>query len=140
MQDPQHARLLSVERTTSTAHRLPKYDGVCSRLHGHNLRWDVVVRTDEPDESGMAVDLKTISDAIDVHDHRTLLAENDPLAGTIPDDHTLLFSGAPTCERVSQNFASHLFSLQGIEAVDVRLYETDKYGVRATVPEGTDLR
>jgi len=67
---------LTVQRHFSAAHALRKYEGACSRLHGHNYQVEVTVARDSLDELGMAMDfgeLKRVSDeVIDGLDHRLL--------------------------------------------------------------------
>ncbi len=67
---------LTVHRQFSAAHSLRRYDGPCSRLHGHNYQVEVVVSSAELDDLGMVMDfgeLKRLCDeTIDRLDHRML--------------------------------------------------------------------
>jgi 6-pyruvoyltetrahydropterin/6-carboxytetrahydropterin synthase len=51
---------LSVEFAFSSAHRLPYYDGACSRMHGHNYRLQVVVEGKVDPRTGMIEDFEVI--------------------------------------------------------------------------------
>lgn len=129
-------RTLTVERSTSTAHRLLHYDGVCGNLHGHNFGWDVRVHLTgmtEVGEDNMPLDLKDISDQIDEVDHATLLNEDDPLMenpAALGD--VLTFDSDPTCELVAEWMAKQIYGLSGhIQSVRIQCSETDKYTVEA---------
>ncbi|MDD5407154.1 MAG: 6-carboxytetrahydropterin synthase QueD, partial [Candidatus Cloacimonas acidaminovorans] len=67
---------LNVIDTFSAAHLLRGYEGACSKLHGHNWKVRVCVKTKEQDEIGMAMDfgvLKTIlSNILNNLDHSYL--------------------------------------------------------------------
>lgn len=144
-------RSLQVERSTSTAHRLSEYDGVCSNLHGHNMKWDVelTVSMAGTGRDNMPLDLKTVSDMIDETDHAIILSISDPLfeelgigfkAGTEfpfqdeiePLGDVIVFDGDPTCEAVAQWMANRLVDeIEPVKDAWVDLNETDKYGVGA---------
>jgi len=74
-------RILTVERSTSTAHRLAQYDGVCGDVHGHNMEWQVEVKVDMAygEDDNMPVDLKDISGLIDDVDHAAVFSRDDEL-------------------------------------------------------------
>jgi len=84
-------RTLHVERSTSTAHRLHHYDGVCGNVHGHNMKWEATVEVsmENVDDSNMPLDLKTVSDLIDDTDHAILLNVHDELLDVVSDGVTL---------------------------------------------------
>lgn len=135
-------RTLHIERSTSTAHRLLHYDGVCANVHGHNMNWEVsvVISMDEVGEENMALDLKDISDLVDKFDHAILLNEDDPLLDDGHDRADLgdyfTFPGDPTCETVAQWMASQLVSrFDPVIRSDVELAETDKYSIQASCTE-----
>ncbi len=70
---------LDVEFTFAAAHRLPRYDGPCSRLHGHNYRFFVGLEGDVDPRSGMVADFGDVKRAVQEHvlarvDHRDLNA------------------------------------------------------------------
>ena len=74
---------LDVEFYFAAAHRLPRYEGPCFRMHGHNYRFFVAVEGDVDPRSGMIADFGDIKRIVQEHvlarvDHRDLndLLEN----------------------------------------------------------------
>ena len=63
---------IEIDRTFSAAHQLRGYNGDCCKLHGHNYKVTVVVRAEELDEIGIALDFKKLKSELDA-----LLAEYD---------------------------------------------------------------
>jgi 6-pyruvoyltetrahydropterin/6-carboxytetrahydropterin synthase len=68
---------LDVEFRFAAAHRLPRYDGPCSRVHGHNYRFFVAVEGEVDPRSGMIADFGDIKAAVQEQvlarvDHRDL--------------------------------------------------------------------
>ncbi len=51
---------LVVEKTFAGAHNLRDYEGECERLHGHNWRVEVTLRTENLNEMGMVMDFKIV--------------------------------------------------------------------------------
>ncbi len=75
-QDAPRARL-EVEFRFAAAHRLPRYDGPCFRMHGHNYRMLVTVEGTIDPRTGMVADFGQIKGVVEEHvltraDHRTL--------------------------------------------------------------------
>jgi 6-pyruvoyl-tetrahydropterin synthase len=162
-------RTLEIVRSTSTAHRLSEYDGVCGAIHGHNIHWEVEATVDMSDAgtSNMPIDLKDISSLIDDVDHAAVLCREDELLRFIINNHdhyedklfldntvvkhndfvgewdikkigqTFVFASDPTCELLSQWMADRIEDLDPVISVDLMVYETDKYGIRA-VSDNTD--
>jgi 6-pyruvoyltetrahydropterin/6-carboxytetrahydropterin synthase len=102
---------LDVEFYFAAAHRLPRYEGPCFRMHGHNYRFFVGVEGEVDPASGMIADFGEIKRivgelVIAEVDHRTL---NDTLEN-------------PTAENIArwiwETLAPHLAGL-----CEVRLYE-----------------
>ena len=102
---------LDVEFSFAAAHRLPRYDGPCFRLHGHNYRFLVAIEGAVDPATGMLVDFgdlkRVVADRVlALVDHRTL---NDVLEN-------------PTAENIARwiwdALAPHLPGL-----AEVRLYE-----------------
>jgi 6-pyruvoyltetrahydropterin/6-carboxytetrahydropterin synthase len=102
---------LDVEFQFAAAHRLPRYDGPCFRMHGHNYRFFVAVEGEVDPATGMVADFGELKRLVQEHvlarvDHRTL---NDILEN-------------PTAENIArwiwEVLAPHL---PGI--CEVRLYE-----------------
>ncbi len=102
---------LEVEFTFAAAHRLPRYDGPCSRVHGHNYRFLVAVEGEVSPESGMIADFGEMKRIVGEQvlarvDHRSM---NDVLEN-------------PTAENIARWIWE---SLEGRLAglAEVRLYE-----------------
>jgi 6-pyruvoyltetrahydropterin/6-carboxytetrahydropterin synthase len=102
---------LGVRRRFSAAHQLRGYAGKCERLHGHTYQVEVVVRAEQLNAIGLAVDFKELKAVVDEllesYDHRLLnevppydevnpSAENmarvifESLAGELPAGVTLV--------------------------------------------------
>jgi len=111
----------------AAAHYLRDYDGVCSRLHGHNWKVEITVVARQLDEVGMGMDFKVIKNAtkalIGRLDHYNL---ND-----LPPFDTL----NPTAENISAYLYGELAKTLNTETVKVdavRLWETDRACVTYT--------
>ncbi len=108
--DARGARL-DVEFYFAAAHRLPRYEGPCFRMHGHNYRLFVAVEGAVDPGSGMVADFGRIKEIVQEHvlarlDHRTL---NDVLEN-------------PTAENIARwVFETLSPRLPGL--CEVRLYE-----------------
>ncbi len=68
---------LDVEFRFAAAHRLPRYDGPCSRVHGHNYRFLVGVEGEVSPGTGMIADFGDVKAAVQAQvlarvDHRDL--------------------------------------------------------------------
>ena len=63
---------IEIDRSFSAAHQLRGYNGDCCKLHGHNYKSTVTVRSSELDEIGIALDFKKLKAELDA-----LLAEYD---------------------------------------------------------------
>ena len=55
---------LTVKGEFAAAHRLREYEGNCERLHGHNWKVEATVVAAELDGRGMAVDFRTVKNAL----------------------------------------------------------------------------
>ena len=51
---------LTIQEEFEAAHRLPDYEGKCSRLHGHNWKVEVTVRGTQLDSTGLLMDFKVL--------------------------------------------------------------------------------
>ena len=74
--DPRRMRL-DVEFYFAAAHRLPRYEGPCFRMHGHNYKFFISVEGDVDPATGMIADFGTIKDVVAQEvlarvDHRNL--------------------------------------------------------------------
>ena len=63
---------IEIDRSFSAAQQLRGYNGDCCKLHGHNYKITVTVRSSELDEIGIALDFKKLKAELDA-----LLAEYD---------------------------------------------------------------
>jgi len=68
---------LDVEFSFAAAHRLPRYEGPCFRLHGHNYRFFVAMEGEVDSKSGMIVDFGAAKEVVQENvlsrvDHRNL--------------------------------------------------------------------
>jgi 6-pyruvoyltetrahydropterin/6-carboxytetrahydropterin synthase len=68
---------LSVDFEFAAAHQLPRYDGPCARLHGHNYQLTVTVAGGVDPASGMLLDFEVVRRVVWEHalsrwDHRTI--------------------------------------------------------------------
>jgi 6-pyruvoyltetrahydropterin/6-carboxytetrahydropterin synthase len=108
--DERRARL-EVEFYFAAAHRLPRYEGPCFRLHGHNYKFFVALEGDVDPRSGMIADFGVVKATVQEQvlsrvDHRDL---NDVLDN-------------PTAENIARWIWEALEGrLPGL--VEVRLFE-----------------
>jgi len=108
--DVRRARL-DVEFYFAAAHRLPRYEGPCFRMHGHNYKFFVALEGDVDPGSGMIADFGVVKQTVQEQvlsrvDHRNL---NDVLDN-------------PTAENIARWIWEALEGrLPGL--VEVRLYE-----------------
>jgi 6-pyruvoyltetrahydropterin/6-carboxytetrahydropterin synthase len=68
---------LDVEFYFAAAHRLPRYDGPCFRLHGHNYRFFIGLEGEVDPATGMVADFGVVKQVVQEHvlsrtDHRDL--------------------------------------------------------------------
>jgi 6-pyruvoyltetrahydropterin/6-carboxytetrahydropterin synthase len=101
-----------------TGHRLTKHQGLCKNIHGHNLRIEVKVETEELNENGMVIDFKDLSNImkpyLDQFDHAILLdtSTDKTLYKFVLENgyKYFAFNGEPTAENIAKHF---YFVLQG---------------------------
>lgn len=53
---------ITIQDTFSAAHQLREYGGKCEELHGHNWRVDVVVKAEQLDATGLAIDFRILKE------------------------------------------------------------------------------
>ncbi len=68
---------LDVEFYFAAAHRLPRYEGPCFRVHGHNYRFFVALEGEVDPATGMIADFGVVKATVQEHvlsrvDHRDL--------------------------------------------------------------------
>lgn len=71
------------------AHRLPFYQGLCGRIHGHSYRAQVIITGELRSATGMIMDFKDVKRILggwidENWDHRLMLATSDPLVKNKP--------------------------------------------------------
>ncbi len=115
----------------SYGHRLINYKGKCANLHGHNGRVVVEVAAESLDTAGMVVDFNKIKETIgrwigETLDHKTLLAENDPLAETLKKagEPVVTMKENPTAEAMARMIFEEAVR-KGLPVSRVTLWETD---------------
>lgn len=89
---------VKITRDFSAAHRVEDYPGNCEKLHGHNWKVEVIVRSPVLDSLGMVVDfrkLKEITDEVLGPLDHSYLNEAEPLRGLNP---------------TAENLARHIFA------------------------------
>ncbi len=89
---------VKIARDFSAAHRVEDYPGNCEKLHGHNWKVEVIVRSPVLDSLGMVVDfrkLKEITDEVLGPLDHSYLNEAEPLRGLTP---------------TAENLARHIFA------------------------------
>ncbi|WP_242343256.1 6-carboxytetrahydropterin synthase QueD [Anaeromyxobacter terrae] len=115
---------LDVEFYFAAAHRLPRYEGPCFRMHGHNYRFFVALEGEVDPRTGMIADFGEVKRIVQEQvlarvDHRTL---NDVLEN-------------PTAENIArwiwEVLEPHLPGL-----AEVRLYEIPDSCVTYRGPRG----
>ena len=117
-------------------HRLWKYEGKCSNLHGHNAKVRVTLRNDQLNNQGMLMDFSDIKSHIETWienhwDHKTLLSKEDPLL-------ELLKSQGVDCVEMDSNptaehFARAIYELakqMNLPVQEVVFWETSKCSAR----------
>jgi 6-pyruvoyltetrahydropterin/6-carboxytetrahydropterin synthase len=110
-------------------HRLLGHPGKCARLHGHNARAIVTLRTEALDAQGMVADFDVVARRVRGYveenlDHRMLLAAADPLVDVLrrAGEPCVALEFAPTAE----NLARLLFEVAekaDLPVVEVRFEE-----------------
>jgi 6-pyruvoyltetrahydropterin/6-carboxytetrahydropterin synthase len=81
---------LDVEFYFAAAHRLPRYEGPCFRMHGHNYRFFVSLEGEVDPRTGMIADFGAVKQTVQEHvlarvDHRNL---NDVLENPTAENIT----------------------------------------------------
>jgi 6-pyruvoyltetrahydropterin/6-carboxytetrahydropterin synthase len=105
---------VKVTRDFAAAHRVEDYPGNCERLHGHNWKVEVVVRTTELDALGMVIDFRRLKELAD--------------KAIEPLDHAYLNEVPPFTEvnPTAENIARYLFDAisREVPVFRVDVYET----------------
>ena len=118
---------LKVVSDFASAHTLRDYPGACSRMHGHNWKVETEVEASSLDETGMAIDFKTIRQATieltDKLDHRYLneIAPFDTINPTAENIAAYIYKGL-----------SKTLNSDSVRIKTITLWETERACVRYT--------
>jgi 6-pyruvoyltetrahydropterin/6-carboxytetrahydropterin synthase len=123
------------------AHRIAGHPGKCAWLHGHTYHLEVTVSSPTLNPLGMVMDFDDLRDAVrkavlDLWDHATLLAADDPLGPAISavqheaPDRVVRLPGQPTAEVLTGEAWARLESRlpAGITLERVAIRETPSCG------------
>ena len=117
---------LVVDTDFSAAHKLRGYEGACERLHGHNWRVQVVVKSQKLDRLGMVMDFKEVksrlAQILDEFDHNYL------------NELDAFKEQNPTTENIAREVFDRLAALldKGVQVGRVTVWESDKCGASYT--------
>ena len=118
---------LKVVSDFASAHTLRDYPGACSRMHGHNWKVETEIEASSLDETGMAIDFKTIRQATieltDKLDHRYLneIAPFDTINPTAENIAAYIYKGL-----------SKTLNSDSVRIKTITLWETERACVRYT--------
>jgi 6-pyruvoyltetrahydropterin/6-carboxytetrahydropterin synthase len=93
------------------AHTVPgAYTKRCNYLHGHSYKFELFLKSNEPNPANMVADFKGIKDMgindfFDSFDHAVMLWKNDPtasLANKINPERHLIVPFVPTAEMIAK--------------------------------------
>lgn len=115
---------LDVEFYFAAAHRLPRYEGPCFRMHGHNYKFFIGLEGEVDPKTGMIADFGVVKQLVQEHvlarvDHRTL---ND-------------FLDNPTAENIAR-WIWEVLEPRIAGLCEVRLYEIPDSCVTYRGPRG----
>lgn len=122
---------LTVEQEFEAAHKLPAAGGACEELHGHTYKAAITVEADALDETGVALDFRTLksilSDVIRPLDH-SFLNEVPPFDRLPPSAENIaryVFEGAR--DRLAQ-------AAPGVSLQSATVWESDTTSASYTAP------
>lgn len=139
---------LTTSYVFDAAHRIAGHPGKCAWLHGHTYHLEVTVSSPTLNPLGMVMDFDDLGDAVrkavlDLWDHATLLAADDPLGPAISavqreaPDRVVLLPGHPTAEVLTREAWTRLESRlpAGITLERVAIRETPSCGSAISRPK-----
>lgn len=139
---------LTTSYVFDAAHRIAGHPGKCAWLHGHTYHLEVTVSSPTLNPLGMVMDFDDLRDAVrkavlDLWDHATLLAADDPLGPAISavqreaPDRVVLLPGHPTAEVLTREAWTRLESQLpvGIALERVAIRETPSCGSAISRPK-----
>lgn len=126
--------LLTTARTISMGHRLPFYNGICSSLHGHNVKVQVTL-----DNFGVFIDFKDVdaelARILEPFDHAMVLLETDNMYGYLVGAPEAIRLVGLSAEPTTENIAYYVFQEMAVkyskEMRHVEVFETAKYSATA---------
>lgn len=126
--------IISKDIKFDCAHMLSNYDGKCSNLHGHTYHGTVILEGSVNPKTGMLLDYNRIKKIVDEFDHAIIFSAQNmrneaesklyEWAVAYGMKRVNLPTGKSTAERIVEYLAAS-FLLPGIDAVHIRLSETD---------------
>ena len=132
---------LTTSYVFDAAHRIAGHPGKCAWLHGHTYHLEVTVSSPTLNPLGMVMDFDDLGDVVrkavlDLWDHATLLAADDPLGPAIAavqhqaPDRVVRLPGQPTAEVLTREAWTRLESglPAGITLERVAIRETPSCG------------
>jgi len=139
---------LTTSYVFDAAHRIAGHPGKCAWLHGHTYHLEVTVSSPTLNPLGMIMDFDDLRDAVrkavlDLWDHATLLAADDPLGPAISavqreaPDRVVLLPGHPTAEVLTREAWTRIESQLpvGIALERVAIRETPSCGSAISRPK-----
>ncbi len=139
---------LTTSYVFDAAHRIAGHPGKCAWLHGHTYHLEVTVSSPMLNPLGMVMDFDDLGDAVrtavlDLWDHSTLLAADDPLGPAISavqreaPDRVVLLPGPPTAEVLTREAWARLEPQlpAGIALERVAIRETPNCGSAMSRPQ-----
>jgi 6-pyruvoyltetrahydropterin/6-carboxytetrahydropterin synthase len=112
-------------------HRLLNYDGKCARLHGHNGKARITLRSAALDRQGMVADFDAIERDVrgfidEKLDHRMLLHRDDPLVPALvaAREPFVQVDFNPTAENIARMIYEHV-EKAGFPVSEVQLVEVE---------------
>jgi 6-pyruvoyltetrahydropterin/6-carboxytetrahydropterin synthase len=139
---------LTTSYVFDAAHRIAGHPGKCAWLHGHTYHLEVTVSSPTLNPLGMVMDFDDLRDAVrkavlDLWDHATLLAADDPLGPAISavqreaPDRVVLLPGHPTAEVLTREAWTRLENQlpAGIMLERVAIRETPSCGSAISRPK-----
>ena len=116
------------------AHMLSNYDGKCSNLHGHTYHGTVTLEGDVNPQTGMLIDYNRIKQIVDEFDHATVFSE-EAIRNNGEQElyqwakrynmRMVELHGKSTAENIATTLALMFVVEPGVDAVHIRLSETD---------------
>jgi 6-pyruvoyltetrahydropterin/6-carboxytetrahydropterin synthase len=138
---------LTTSYVFDAAHRIAGHPGKCAWLHGHTYHLEVTVSSATLNRLGMVMDFDDLRDVVgkavlDLWDHATLLAADDPLGPAIAavqleaPDRVVLLPGQPTAEILTREAWTRLEGRlpAGITLERVAIRETPACGSAISRP------